>query len=64
MGIALLLTYEFISSFNVALQLTLSILLGSGIYFGIWMLYSGGYKKVIEFASYPLSALKRNKELN
>ena len=61
MGIALLLTYEFISSFNVALQITLSILLGSGIYFVIWILFPGGYKKIIEFASYPLSALKLEK---
>lgn len=61
MGIALLLTYEFISSFNVALQIALSILLGSGIYFAIWMLFPGGYKKIVEFASYPLSALKRKK---
>lgn len=57
-GIVLLLTYEFISSFNVALQIALSMLLGCGIYFGIWMLFPGGYKKIIEFASYPLSVLK------
>jgi len=61
MGIVLLLTYEFVSSFHVALQIALSMLLGSGIYFVIWMLFPGGYKNIIEFASYPLSALKRKK---
>jgi hypothetical protein len=58
MGIALLLTYAFISSFNVALQMTLSILLGSVIYFGTWMLFPDGYKNVVDFISYPLSVLK------
>jgi O-antigen/teichoic acid export membrane protein len=58
MGISLLLTYEFILSFNVELQIALSILLGSGIYFIIWIIFPGGYKSIIEFASYPLSALK------
>ena len=58
MGIALLLTYAFISSFHVALQMALSILLGSVIYFGTWMLFPGGYKNVVDFISYPLSVLK------
>jgi O-antigen/teichoic acid export membrane protein len=61
MGILLLLTYEFISSFNVILQIALSTLLGSGIYFVIWMLFPGGYKNITEFVSLPLSALKRKK---
>ena len=58
MAIVLLLTYEFISSFNLVSQMTISILLGSGIYFFIWMLFPGGYENIVEFASYPLSALK------
>ena len=61
MGIPLLLTYDFFASFNVALQIALSVLLGSVSYFVIWMLFPGGYKKLIEFASYPLSALKLRK---
>ena len=46
MGVVLLLTYPFLSSFHVALQMALSILLGSGIYFVIWMLFPGGYKNI------------------
>ena len=61
MGVVLLLTYQFISLFNVALQIALSIVLGSGIYFAIWMLFPGGYKNITEFVSYPLSVLKRKK---
>ncbi|MEI7635681.1 MAG: lipopolysaccharide biosynthesis protein [Syntrophus sp. (in: bacteria)] len=61
MGIVLLQTYNLISSFHVALQMALSILLGIGIYFIVWVLFPGGYKKMVEFASYPLSALKRKR---
>ena len=63
MGIVLLLTYDFISSFHVASQMALSILLGTGIYFTIWMLFPGGYKNIMEFVYYPLSILKNKKEL-
>lgn len=61
MGIALLLTYQFISSFHVALQMIESMSLGGGIYFIVWVLFPGGYKKMIEFVSYPLSVLKSKK---
>lgn len=61
MGIGLYITYGFISSFHVAVQIALSTLLGSGIYFVIWMLFPGGYKNITEFVSYPLSVLKRKK---
>lgn len=61
MGVVLLISYEFVSSFNVAFQMALSILLGSVLYLVIWLLFPGGYKSIIEFASYPLSALKCRK---
>jgi len=58
MGIVLLLTYAFLSSFHVALQMALSILLGSVIYLGTWLLLPGGHRNVIDFVSYPLMVLK------
>jgi len=61
MGIVLLLTYEYLSSFHVASQMALSVLLGSVIYLAIWMPFPGGSKNIMEFASYPLSALKRKR---
>jgi len=61
MGIVLLLTYAFLSSFPAALQMALSILLGSVIYLGIWMLCPGGYKNIVDLISYPLSVLKSKK---
>jgi len=64
MGIALFLIYQYLSSFHVAFQMSLSVLLGSLIYLFIWMLFPGGYKNIIEFASYPLSMLKRKREMN
>lgn len=64
MGITLLLSYQYVSSFHVALQMMASMLLGGGIYFIVWVLFPGGYKNIIEFASYPLSVLKRKKELH
>jgi O-antigen/teichoic acid export membrane protein len=59
MGCVLLLNYAHLSSYHVAWQIALSTFLGCGIYFLIWMLFPGGYKKIIAFASYPLSVLKR-----
>lgn len=61
MGAVLLITYTWLSSFHVVLQMALSVLLGSVIYLVIWMLFPGGYKNIIEFASYPLSLLKSKK---
>jgi len=63
MGSLLLLTYAGLSSLHLALQMLLSIILAGMSYFGFWLLFPGGYKNIIEFASYPLSALKRKKEL-
>jgi PST family polysaccharide transporter len=58
MGIVLLLTYTSLSSFHLALQIGLSILLGSGVYLGIWLLFSGGYGDIANFLSYPLLVFK------
>jgi len=58
MGAVLFLTYTRLSTFHVALQMSLSVLLGSLIYLIIWILFPGGYKNIVEFASYPLSILK------
>lgn len=44
MGITLLLSYQYVSSFHVALQMMASMLLGGGIYFIVWVLFPGGYK--------------------
>jgi PST family polysaccharide transporter len=62
MGIVLVLTYEYLASFHVVLQMVLSLLVGGIAYLLFWTLFPGGYKNIIEFASYPLSALKRKKE--
>ena len=62
MGIFLYLTYSYISSFHIALQMSFSVLLGSLIYFVIWILFPGGFQNIVEFASYPLSMLKRKRE--
>ena len=64
MGIVLLVTYQYLSSLHVALQISFSVLCGSLIYLVIWMLFPGGYKNIIEFASYPLSILNRKREAN
>jgi O-antigen/teichoic acid export membrane protein len=61
MGVVLLITYDFVSTFNVALQITSSMLLGCVVYFAIWLFFPGGYKSIIEIASYPLLELKRRK---
>jgi PST family polysaccharide transporter len=61
MGCVLLLSYKFLSSYHVVLQIAFSTLLGTAIYLIIWMLFPGGYKNVIEFASYPLLVLKYKK---
>ena len=61
MGIFLILTYHYFT-FHIALQLMLSILSGTGIYLAVWLFFPGGYNNIIEFASYPLSVLKRKKE--
>lgn len=61
MGYVLLLSYAYLSSYHVLLQITLSAFLGGAIYLMSWMLFPGGYKKIGEFASYPLSALKRKR---
>jgi hypothetical protein len=58
MGIVLLLTYSFLSSFHVALQMALSIPLGGIFYLGTWMLFPGGYKNIVDLISYPLSVLR------
>jgi O-antigen/teichoic acid export membrane protein len=58
MGCALLLSYAFLSSYHVALQIALSTLLGCGVYFITWLFFPGGYKNVVDFISYPLSVLK------
>lgn len=62
MGIGLYLTYEYILSFSIVLQMAMSILLGGMLYFTVWILFPGGYKNIIEFASYPLSVFRRKKE--
>lgn len=59
MGIVLFLSYEYIASFNLVSQMVLSIFLGCLLYLFIWLLFPGGYKSIIEFASYPLSVLRR-----
>ena len=61
-GVVLLLTYSYLSSFHIAIQMSLSVLLGSAFYLLIWMLLPGGYKNIIEYISYPMSMLKRSKE--
>lgn len=63
MGIILLLTYPSLSLFHIALQISLSVLLGSLIYLFILLLFPGGYKNIIEFAAYPISMLKRKREM-
>jgi O-antigen/teichoic acid export membrane protein len=60
MGCVLLLSYKLLSSCNLVLQIVFSTFLGAGVYLIIWMFFPGGYKNIIEFASYPLSML-RNK---
>jgi O-antigen/teichoic acid export membrane protein len=62
MGISLYLTYEFISSFHLVIQMAISFLQGGVVYLIIWMLFPGGYKDITEFVSYPLSILKRKIE--
>jgi len=59
MGVGLYLSYEFISSFNLVIQMALSISLGCILYFTTWLLFPGGYKNIIDFISYPLMILKR-----
>ena len=61
MGVMLLLTYRFFSTFHIASHMTLSLLLGTSTYLAIWLFFPGGYGNLIEFASYPLSVLKRKK---
>jgi O-antigen/teichoic acid export membrane protein len=63
MGIVLLLAYHFLAPLKEIMQIVLSILLGGGIYFGTWLLFPQGYKNLVEFISYPLSAL-RHKKIN
>jgi hypothetical protein len=46
----------------VLLQIGVSILLGGISYFIIWLLLPGGYKSILEFASYPLAVLKNKKK--
>ena len=58
MGIVLSLTYPFLSSFHMASQVALSIILGSVIYLGTWMLFPDGYRNIVDIISYPLSVLK------
>lgn len=58
MGIVMLLTYHFIASFHVVLQIITSILLGAGVYFATWLVFPDGYRNVVDFISYPLSVLK------
>jgi len=60
MGISLLLTYEIMLSFNTIPQLSLSFLAGVAVYLFVWVLFPGGYKTVLEFVSYPLSAFRRS----
>jgi len=62
MGAVLVMTYTWLSSFHVAVQISLSVILGSMIYLIIWVLFPGGYKNIIEFISYPMSALKSRKQ--
>jgi O-antigen/teichoic acid export membrane protein len=59
MGIILYISYSFLSSYHIALQMILSILLGAGVYFAVWLIFPDGKKSIIEYASYPLSALRR-----
>ena len=58
MAVTLFLTYDFITSFNLALQIGFSFLLGCASYFSIWTILPGGFQKIIEFVSYPLSLIK------
>jgi len=61
MGAVLLMTVSWLSSFHVLVQILLSVVLGSLIYLAIWMIFPGGYKNIIEFASYPLSILRKKR---
>ncbi len=59
MGILLLLTYSYLDSLHIVLQIALSLLLGVAVYIAIWVIFPGGYNNLSKFISYPLSALKR-----
>ncbi len=59
MGIVLLLTYASLTSLHLALQIGLSILVGSGVYLGVWLLFPGGYGEIATFLSYPILVFKR-----
>jgi PST family polysaccharide transporter len=62
MGLVLILTYPYLSSTHIALQIALSIILGVVSYLCVWMFFPGSYHNIILFASYPLSVFKRKKE--
>mgnify|MGYP005841548825 CR=1 FL=1 len=59
MGIVLWKTYDLLEFDNLLIQLALSILLGGFVYLITWLIFPGGYRKVMEFISYPLMVLKR-----
>lgn len=58
MGIGLYLSYEYLSSFHIVVQMVLSILWGNLLYFVAWIFLPGGYRDYIKTISYPLSVLK------
>ena len=60
MGCVLVMTYKFMSSYNMALQVIISVISSCVLYILIWLLFSDGYRLMTELASYPLSAIKRN----
>jgi PST family polysaccharide transporter len=64
MGIALLVTYKVIASFNVGFQIAVSTAFASVTYLIIWIIFPGGYRKIVEFASYPLTVFKNEKKMS
>ena len=62
MGIILLLTYQYVLSFNIVLQILISSILGCGVYVIVWLIFPGGYKNIVDFVSYPLLIIKSKRE--
>jgi len=59
MGLVLGMTYEYLAVYDLIPQLVLSIMLGCGVYIATWLMLPGGYQKLLEFSSYPLTVLRQ-----
>ncbi len=58
MGFVLIFTFRNAAIGSTSLEILLSLILGTCVYFGVYLLFPGGKQKLIDYFSYPIALFK------